>query len=30
MRLYWPTTEAPLILPPGKGTWQPPGLVRVD
>lgn len=27
MRLYWPKTEAPSILPPGKGTWQPPGLV---
>jgi len=30
MRLYWPKTEAPSILPPGEGTWQPPGLVRVD
>ena len=27
MRLYWPKTEAPSILPPGKGTWQPPALV---
>jgi hypothetical protein len=27
MRLYWPKTEAPSILPPGDGTWQPPGLV---
>jgi len=27
MRLYWPKTEAPSILPPGKGTWRPPGLV---
>ena len=26
MRLYWPKTEAPSILPPGEGTWQPPGL----
>ncbi|MGA8891709.1 MAG: DUF1254 domain-containing protein [Anaeromyxobacteraceae bacterium] len=24
MRLYWPKTEAPSILPPGEGTWQPP------
>jgi hypothetical protein len=28
MRLYWPKTEAPSILPPGNGTWQPPALVR--
>jgi hypothetical protein len=30
MRLYWPKTEAPSILPPGVGTWQPPGLKRVS
>jgi hypothetical protein len=30
MRLYWPKTEAPSILPPGEGGWQPPALVRVD
>ncbi|MBY5521332.1 DUF1254 domain-containing protein [Rhizobium leguminosarum] len=30
MRLYWPTTEAPSILPAGKGTWQPPGVKRVS
>jgi hypothetical protein len=24
MRLYWPKTEAPSILPVGEGTWQPP------
>ncbi len=24
MRLYWPKTEAPSILPPGEGTWKPP------
>ena len=30
MRLYWPKTEAPSILPPGEGTWQPPGLVKVN
>jgi len=27
MRLYWPKTEAPSILPVGDGTWQPPGIV---
>jgi hypothetical protein len=26
MRLYWPRTEPPSILPPG--TWQPPAVVR--
>ena len=26
MRLYWPKTEPPSILPPGEGTWQPPAL----
>ena len=30
MRLYWPKTEAPSILPPGKGTWKPPGVKRVS
>lgn len=29
MRLYWPKTEAPSILPPGKGTWSPPAIVKV-
>jgi hypothetical protein len=29
MRLYWPKTEAPSILPPGNGTWQPPGIKKV-
>jgi hypothetical protein len=28
MRLYWPKTEAPSILPPGEGSWQPPKLVK--
>lgn len=28
MRLYWPKTEAPSILPPGEGTWSPPGIVK--
>jgi hypothetical protein len=27
MRLYWPKTDPPSILPPGEGTWQPPALV---
>jgi hypothetical protein len=26
MRLYWPKTTAPSILPPGSGTWKPPGI----
>jgi hypothetical protein len=30
MRLYWPKTEAPSILPAGEGTWQPPGVKRVS
>jgi hypothetical protein len=30
MRLYWPKTEPPSILPPGEGTWKPPGIVKAD
>jgi hypothetical protein len=30
MRLYWPRTEPPSILPPGRGTWSPPPLVVAD
>jgi hypothetical protein len=26
MRLYWPKAEPPSILPPGAGTWKPPGV----
>jgi hypothetical protein len=26
MRLYWPKTDPPSILPPGSGTWNPPGI----
>jgi hypothetical protein len=26
MRLYWPKTEAPSVLPPGDGSWQPPAI----
>ena len=29
MRLYWPKDTPPSILPPGEGTWQPPGIVQV-
>ncbi|WP_371918532.1 DUF1254 domain-containing protein [Pseudomonas sp. FW300-N1A1] len=29
MRLYWPRTQAPSILPPGNGTWSPPQIVKV-
>jgi len=28
MRLYWPKTEAPSILPAGEGSWSPPGIVQ--
>jgi hypothetical protein len=28
MRLYWPKTEPPSILPAGEGSWKPPGIVR--
>ena len=30
MRLYWPKTEPPSILPVGEGTWQPPAVKRVS
>ncbi|MGY3622532.1 DUF1254 domain-containing protein [Bradyrhizobium sp. USDA 10063] len=30
LRLYWPKTEPPSILPIGKGMWQPPGVKRVS
>jgi hypothetical protein len=30
MRLYWPKTEAPSILPPGAGSWNPPGVVQAE
>jgi hypothetical protein len=29
MRLYWPKTTPPSILPAGEGAWQPPGIKRV-
>ncbi len=28
MRLYWPKTEEPFLLPPGEGAWKPPGVVK--
>jgi len=28
-RLYWPKDMPPSILPPGDGTWRPPGVVAV-
>ena len=28
LRMYWPKTEAPSILPAGEGTWKPPGIVK--
>jgi len=30
MRLYWPKTDEPSILPVGKGTWSPPGVQQAD
>jgi hypothetical protein len=30
MRLYWPKTEPPSILPAGTGTWSPPGILKAN
>jgi len=30
MRLYWPKTEAPSVLPPGEGSWSPPAVMKAD
>ena len=30
MRLYWLKTAAPSVLTAGDGTWQPPGIVKVN
>jgi len=30
MRLYWPKTETPSILPAGDGTWKPPAIVATQ
>ena len=27
MRLYWPKTQSPSILPAGEGTWKPPAIM---
>ena len=29
LRMYWPKESPPSILPPGKGTWQPPAVTMV-
>jgi len=29
MRLYWPKTDDPSILPPGEGSWSPPAVTQV-
>ena len=29
MRLYWPKTEAPSLLPIGQGAWRPPGILKL-
>ncbi|WP_226668001.1 DUF1254 domain-containing protein [Microbulbifer aggregans] len=30
MRLYWPKTDPPSVLPPGDGTWKPPAIEVAD
>jgi hypothetical protein len=30
MRLYWPKETQPSILPPGEGTWKPPGILTAN
>ena len=30
MRLYWPKTTPPSILPPGEGTWKPPAVKKIS
>ena len=29
MRMYWPKQRPPSILPPGRGSWEPPPIMRV-
>lgn len=29
IRMYWPKDTTPSVLPPGDGSWQPPGIVPV-
>jgi hypothetical protein len=30
MRLYWPKTDAPSVLPAGSGTWHPPAVTQAQ
>ncbi|WP_264563744.1 DUF1254 domain-containing protein [Flavobacterium sp. N3904] len=30
IRLYWPKTEQPSVLPVGSGSWSPPGIVQTN
>ncbi len=30
MRLYWPKTEPPSVLPAGEGTWKPPAIAKAS
>jgi len=30
MRLYWPKTETPSILPVGEGAWSPPAIIKAE
>lgn len=30
MRLYWPKSEPPSVLPLGRGSWAPPGIVPIS
>ncbi|WP_424630287.1 DUF1254 domain-containing protein [Bradyrhizobium sp. SYSU BS000235] len=30
MRMYWPRSKPPSILPPGSGTWEPPPVMQAD
>lgn len=30
MRLYWPRTALPSILPPGASSWSPPGVIAAE
>lgn len=30
MRLYWPKTEKPSILPAGSGSWNPPAIIQAN
>ena len=30
MRLYWPKTEEPSVLPAGEGSWSPPAIAKAN